>query len=217
MIPFTYQRPATAEEAVRTVAARPDAAFLGGGTNLVDHMKLGVAEPDLLVDVSCLPFTEITEGGLRIGAAVRNSDLAAHPLVRSRYPMLSRALLAGASGQLRNLATTAGNLLQRTRCVYFHDVTTPCNKRRPESGCGNYRSCSTIYCDTAAAYCGKSGRLPCDIWRGQQQHMGAQYAEQVPGDHTSTSTKLSNAIIVTQARINRYPDRGSSVSGVRRG
>jgi xanthine dehydrogenase YagS FAD-binding subunit len=135
---FRYERADHAAAAVAAVAAHPEAAFLGGGTNLVDHMKLGIARPDLLVDVTRLPFDAIrpaADGGLRIGAAVRNSDLAADETVRSRYPVLSRALLAGASGQLRNLATTAGNLLQGTRCVYFQDVTTPCNKREPGSGC----------------------------------------------------------------------------------
>ncbi|MGI5488656.1 FAD binding domain-containing protein [Microtetraspora malaysiensis] len=137
MTPFEYLRAGDPAEAVAAVAGRPGAAFLGGGTNLVDHMKLGVAGPDLLVDVSRLPLDRVEEtaGGLRIGAAVRNSDLAAHPLVRERYPVLARALLSGASGQLRNVATTAGNLLQRTRCPYFQDVSTPCNKRVPGSGC----------------------------------------------------------------------------------
>ncbi|MEA2187159.1 MAG: xanthine dehydrogenase YagS FAD-binding subunit [Solirubrobacteraceae bacterium] len=138
MRPFEYERASDAVDAVASVASRPGAAFLGGGTNLVDHMKLGVATPDLLVDVARLPFDTVESlpgGGVRIGAAVRNSGLAAEPLIRERYPVLSQALLAGASGQLRNLATTAGNLLQRTRCVYFQDVTTPCNKREPGSGC----------------------------------------------------------------------------------
>ena len=138
MIPFDYERAVDAESAVAVVARRPGAKFLAGGTNLVDHMKLGLASPDLLVDVSRLPFNEVeplSGGGVRIGAAMRNSDLAADPIIRSQYPVLSRALLAGASGQLRNLATTGGNLLQRTRCVYFQDVTTPCNKREPGSGC----------------------------------------------------------------------------------
>lgn len=138
MKPFAYSRADDARSAVAAVMERPEAAYLGGGTNLVDHLKLGVAAPDLLVDISRLPLRQIEElpdGGLRIGANVRNSDLAAHPLVRQRYPMLSQALLAGASGQLRNAATTGGNLLQRTRCVYFQDVTTPCNKREPGSGC----------------------------------------------------------------------------------
>jgi xanthine dehydrogenase YagS FAD-binding subunit len=120
------------------VAQRPGAAFLGGGTNLVDLMKLGVTSPDLLVDVSRLPLGRIEPapgGGLLIGAAVRNSDLAADPRVRREFPVLAQAVLAGASGQLRNMATVGGNLLQRTRCLYFQDVTKPCNKRVPGSGC----------------------------------------------------------------------------------
>jgi xanthine dehydrogenase YagS FAD-binding subunit len=136
--PFAYERAPDASSAVARVAGHPNAVFLGGGTNLIDHMRLGVARPDLLVDVTRLPFSQIEmlpDGIVRVGAAVRNSDLAAHRAVRERYPVLSQALLAGASGQLRNLATTGGNLLQRTRCAYFQDVTTPCNKRSPGSGC----------------------------------------------------------------------------------
>lgn len=138
MKPFDYVRADDVDTAIATVAEAPHATFLGGGTNLVDHLHLGITAPELLVDVSRLPLDgieELPDGGLRIGAAVRNSDLAADERVRRRYPVLSRALLSGASGQLRNLATTAGNLLQRTRCVYFQDVTTPCNKREPGSGC----------------------------------------------------------------------------------
>ena len=138
MKPFDYERANDPEAAVTAVADRPGAKFLAGGTNLVDHLKLGVAAPDLLVDIGRLELAEIEDlddGGLRIGAMVRNSDLAADPRVRRGYPVLSRALLSGASGQLRNAATTGGNLLQRTRCVYFQDTTTPCNKREPGSGC----------------------------------------------------------------------------------
>ncbi|MFG2226829.1 FAD binding domain-containing protein [Streptomyces sp. NPDC048644] len=138
MKPFGYLRPATVAEAVQARAAHPGAQFLGGGTNIIDLMKLGVTAPDLLIDVSRLPLDRIEElpdGGLRIGAAVRNSDLAAAPIVRDRYPVLSQALLAGASGQLRNTATTGGNLLQRTRCGYFQDTSKPCNKREPGTGC----------------------------------------------------------------------------------
>ncbi len=138
MIPFDYRHESDPEGAVAAVSGRPGAAFLAGGTNLVDHMKLGVASPDLLVDITRLPLDRVEEtadGGLRIGATVRNSELAANPLVTGRYRVLSQALLAGASGQLRNAATTGGNLLQRTRCSYFQDVTTPCNKREPDSGC----------------------------------------------------------------------------------
>jgi xanthine dehydrogenase YagS FAD-binding subunit len=143
--PFGYLAPAGPAAAVALVAGRPGAAFLAGGTNLVDLMKLGVAAPDLLVDVTgLLPdgIEDMGEGGagekgsgLAIGAGVRNSDLAADPRVRARYPALAQAVLAGASGQLRNMATVGGNLLQRTRCLYFQDVTKPCNKRAPGSGC----------------------------------------------------------------------------------
>jgi xanthine dehydrogenase YagS FAD-binding subunit len=133
---FTYARAQDAPDAIARF--RPGTSYLGGGTNLVDLMRLGVATPDQLVDVSRLPYDQVepaADGGLRIGAAVRNSDLAAHPLVRGRYPMLARALLSGASGQIRNMATVGGNLLQRTRCAYFQDISMPCNKRLPGSGC----------------------------------------------------------------------------------
>lgn len=138
MRPFDYTRPDGPAAAVALVAADPGAAYLAGGTNLVDHMKLGVASPTRLVDVRGLlgdRVEELPDGRLRIGASVPNSDLAAHPAVRRRYPVLSAALLSGASGQLRNAATTGGNLFQRTRCVYFQDTTTPCNKREPGTGC----------------------------------------------------------------------------------
>jgi len=134
--PFAYERAATVEDALALAA--DGGVFLAGGTNLVDHLRLGVRQADRLVDISRLPLAEVREredGGLVVGAGVRNSDLAAHPLVRTRYPFVTQALVAGASGQLRNMATTGGNLLQRTRCVYFQDVTTPCNKREPGTGC----------------------------------------------------------------------------------
>src|SRR5436305_11706080 len=138
MNPFRYERASDASTAIAMLTQAPSAAFLGGGTNLVDLMKLGVAQPDLLIDVSHLPYDRIEllpNGGIRIGTTVRNSDLAADRTIRARYPMLTQALLAGASGQLRNMATTGGNLLQRTRFVYFQDVSKPCNKREPGSGC----------------------------------------------------------------------------------
>ena len=133
---FRYERATDSWDAVGKF--RPGTAYLGGGTNLVDLMRLGVATPDRLVDVSRLPHDQIEEaadGTVRIGAAVRNSDLAVHRLVRERYPMLARAVLAGASGQIRNMATVGGNLLQRTRCPYFQDPSMPCNKRVAWSGC----------------------------------------------------------------------------------
>ncbi|HJV51275.1 MAG TPA: xanthine dehydrogenase family protein subunit M [Noviherbaspirillum sp.] len=138
MNPFGYRRPATVDEALR-MAQEPDAAYIGGGTNLLDLMKGGVATPATLIDVSRLPLADIVElpdGGVRIGAAARNTDAANHPLIRRRYPLLTQALLAGASPQLRNMATVGGNLLQRTRCYYFYDTGFErCNKRRPGSGC----------------------------------------------------------------------------------
>ncbi|GHH49571.1 FAD binding domain-containing protein [Streptomyces candidus] len=138
MKPVGYVRPHSVDEAARAHAGRPGARYLGGGTNLVDLMKLGVESPEILIDVSRLPLDTVEErpdGTLSLGATVRNSDLAAHPLVRTRYPVLSQALLAGASGQLRNMATTGGNMLQRTRCPYFQDTSKPCNKREPGTGC----------------------------------------------------------------------------------
>lgn len=135
---FGYERAFDVSGAVALLGSGPDARFLGGGTNLVDLMKAGVERPALLVDVRELPLDgiEFTQGGgLRIGATVTNSDLAAHPEVRRHYPALAQAVLAGASGQLRNMATVGGNLLQRTRCGYFTDISKPCNKRSPGSGC----------------------------------------------------------------------------------
>ncbi|RKT02429.1 xanthine dehydrogenase YagS FAD-binding subunit [Streptomyces sp. 3211.6] len=139
MKPFAYVRATSLREAAEAHAAHPGSRYLGGGTNLVDLMKLGVETPTALIDISRLPLDDITElpdGALRVGATVRGSDLAADPRVRARYPVLAQALLAGASGQLRNVATTGGNLLQRTRCAYFQDPSKPCNKREPGSGCG---------------------------------------------------------------------------------
>ncbi|WP_250038107.1 FAD binding domain-containing protein [Paractinoplanes maris] len=143
---FTYRTATDVSQGLE-----PGATFLAGGTNLVDLMKLGVATPDVLVDVTRLGLDEVGDrpgGGLRIGAGVRNSDLAADPRVRRDYPVLSQALLAGASGQLRNMATTAGNLLQRTRCRYFMDATMPCNKHDPGSGCpareGDHRNLAIL-------------------------------------------------------------------------
>lgn len=137
MRPFAYVRPRTLEEAGE-LAARDGAKLLAGGTNLVDLMKLRVETPSLLVDVRRIldgQIEETADRGIRIGAGARNSEIAAHPLVRERYPALAQALLSGASGQLRNVATAGGNVLQRTRCLYFQDVAKPCNKRSPGTGC----------------------------------------------------------------------------------
>ena len=146
MKPFRYERAEDVSGAVATLTGERTGEFLAGGTNLVDLMKLEVMQPDVLVDVRRLTSAEIEDlpdGTLRIGAAVTNSELAADARVRSRYPVLSQALLSGASGQLRNVATTGGNLLQRTRCAYFYDTTTPCNKREPGSGCSALEGCNS--------------------------------------------------------------------------
>lgn len=139
MRPFSYERAQSPAEAAAAMARHPGAKFVAGGTNLLDLMKLEIETPTHLIDVNGVGLDKIeatTEGGLRIGALVRNNDLAADERVRRDYSVLSRALVAGASGQLRNMATTAGNLLQRTRCPYFYDTYQPCNKRVPGSGCG---------------------------------------------------------------------------------
>jgi xanthine dehydrogenase YagS FAD-binding subunit len=139
MKPFTYSRATSVADAAKTAASTQGARFIAGGTNLLDLMKLQIETPTHLIDVNHLALDRIEptpDGGLRIGALVRNTDLAADKAVRRDYAVLSRALLAGASGQLRNKATTAGNLLQRTRCPYFYDTNMPCNKRKPGSGCG---------------------------------------------------------------------------------
>jgi xanthine dehydrogenase YagS FAD-binding subunit len=138
MICFQYTRANDLSDAVRQISADPAARFIAGGTNLIDLMKQDVERPSRLIDISRLPLKtveETAEGGLRVGALMPNSDLAYHPLITRRYPMLASAILAGASAQLRNMASTGGNLLQRTRCCYFYDTATPCNKREPGSGC----------------------------------------------------------------------------------
>ena len=138
MTPITYARADDAEAAVAEIAASDATRFIAGGTNILDLMKENIARPNRLVDINGLPLAGIEEsedGGLRLGALARNADTAYHPLVRSRYPLLSAAILAGASPQIRNMATNGGNLLQRTRCHYFYDVGVACNKRQPGSGC----------------------------------------------------------------------------------
>ncbi len=139
MRPFTYERAADAASAVKAATETPNARFVAGGTNLLDLMKLEIETPTHLIDVGRLPMAgieETAEGGLRIGAMATNSHVAADARVRSRYPVLTQAIVSGGSGQLRNKATTGGNLLQRTRCAYFYDTAKPCNKRAPGSGCG---------------------------------------------------------------------------------
>jgi xanthine dehydrogenase YagS FAD-binding subunit len=147
MINFQYTRANDIADAVRQISTDPAAKFIAGGTNLLDLMKGDIERPTRLIDISRLPLAKIEEteaGGLRIGAMVPNSDLAWHPLIEQRYPLLSSAILAGASAQLRNVASTGGNLLQRTRCFYFYDAATPCNKREPGTGCSAIKGINRI-------------------------------------------------------------------------
>lgn len=226
MIPFDYTPAADTDSAVATVMSRPGAAFLGGGTNLVDHMKLGVASPDLLVDVTRLPLDEIEElpdGGLRIGATVRNSDLAAHPLLRLRYPLLSQALLAGASGQLRNAATTAGNLLQRTRCSYFQDVTTPCNKREPGTGCaaiggwnryhavlGASEHCVAVHPSDMAVAMTALDAVVNVLGEDGERRVPLREFHRLPGDTPQHDTVLAHGELVTSVELPPLPDGARS-------
>ncbi|MFG2468445.1 FAD binding domain-containing protein [Streptomyces canus] len=210
---FDYVRATSPEEAAELFAARPGARYLGGGTNLVDLMKLGVERPETLVDVSRLPLDEVQElpdGSLHVGATVRNSDLAAHPAVRARYPALSQALLAGASGQLRNAATTGGNLLQRTRCPYFQDVSKPCNKRAPGSGCGaregvhrdhavlghSPHCIATHPSDMAVALAALDARVELYGTEGARSVPVAEF-HRLPGEHPERDTEILPGELVT--------------------
>ena len=215
---FTYERPETVAQAARLVAERPDARFIAGGTNLLDLMKLQVETPANLVDVNRLPLSDIAEtgeGGLRIGALVRNSDLAAHPRVRKDYAVLSRALLAGASGQLRNKATTAGNLLQRTRCSYFYDTSQPCNKREPGSGCsaiggftrihavlGASEACiATHPSDMAVAMRALDATVETVRPDGSQRSIPIAAFHRLPGDTPQVETDLKPGELVTAVTL----------------
>lgn len=221
MKPFTYVRAGDAASAVATVSAVPDAQFLAGGTNLVDLMKLGVATPSVLVDVHGLALDVIEDrpaGGLRIGAGVRNSELAAHPGVRRRFPMLAAAVLAGASGQLRNAATVGGNLLQRTRCAYFQDVTKPCNKRLPGSGCparagdhhnlailGASEACiATNPSDMAVALAALDAVVHVEGLDGPRAIPLTEF-HRLPGDEPARDTVLEHGALVTSVDLPPLP------------
>jgi xanthine dehydrogenase YagS FAD-binding subunit len=217
---LTYLRPDDAAAAVAAVTDDPGARFLAGGTNLVDHLKLGVARPDTLVDVRRLPLDRVEEVDvdgvphLRIGANVRNSDLAAHPVVRSLFPAVSRALLAGASGQIRHQATTAGNLLQRSRCVYFQDVTTPCNKREPGSGCsaiGGYERynailgasehCVTVHPSDLAVALTAVDATVVVLGAGGERRIAIDDLHRLPDDRPEEDTTLHHGDLITAVEL----------------
>jgi xanthine dehydrogenase YagS FAD-binding subunit len=221
MIPFQYSRAGTVAEAVRQMAANPEAKFIAGGTNLVDLMKMDVARPAQLIEISRLPLDKVEEtagGGLRIGALVRNADLAYHALVEQRYPVLSSALLAGASQQLRNMASTGGNLLQRTRCPYFYDIATPCNKRDPGSGCsaigglnrmnailGTSDACIAVHpSDMCVALAVLEATVNVTGLRGERAIAFADF-HRLPGDTPQRDTTLGADELVTAIEL---PPRG---------
>jgi xanthine dehydrogenase YagS FAD-binding subunit len=223
MINFEYARPSNVAEAVRQSAADPRAKFIAGGTNLVDLMKKDVERPARLIDISRLPLKSVAEapgGALRIGALVPNTDLAYHPLVEQRYPMLSSAILAGASQQLRNMASTGGNLLQRTRCYYFYDVASPCNKREPGSGCsavtglnrqhailGASDAClATHPSDMCVALAALEAKVHV-VGPGGERTIAFGDFHRLPGSEPQRDTNLQPAEIITAVEL---PARGFS-------
>jgi xanthine dehydrogenase YagS FAD-binding subunit len=226
---FSYQRAGDAADAVARF--QPGTMYLGGGTNLVDLMRLGVAKPEHLVDVSHLGRGTIDvtpAGGLLIGAAVRNSDLAAHAVIREHYPMLARAVLNGASGQIRNMATAGGNLLQRTRCPYFQDVSKPCNKRAPGSGCpaiegdhsnlailGHSAACvATHPSDMAVALVALDAHAHVTGLRGDRT-LPVQDLYRRPGDEPERDTVLEPGELITAVELPPAPPGASAYRKVR--
>jgi xanthine dehydrogenase YagS FAD-binding subunit len=214
---FTYERADSSAQAAAALA-KPGAKLIAGGTNLLDLMKLQIETPSQLVDISRLPLDtieDIPEGGLRVGALVRNSDLAADPRVRQHYGVLSRALLAGASAQLRNKATTGGNLLQRTRCYYFYDVTKPCNKRNPGSGCAALGGFNRIHAvlgasdqciathpsDMAVAMRALDARVETINAEGQSRVIPIAEFHRLPGDTPQIETTLKAGEIITAVTL----------------
>jgi xanthine dehydrogenase YagS FAD-binding subunit len=214
---FAYARASDVADAVRRIAADKNARFVAGGTNLIDLMKEGVARPSRLIDITRLPLNRVEDtagGGLRIGALVRNSDLAWHPQVETRYPLLASAILAGASAQLRNMATTGGNLLQRTRCCYFYDTTTPCNKREPGSGCsavaginrmhailGASEHCIAVHpSDMCVALAALDARVLATGPGGERSIAFADF-HRLPGERPDIDTNLHTGEIITAVEL----------------
>ena len=214
---FDYARVSNVADAVRMIAADPGAKFIAGGTNLIDLMKENVARPSRLIDITRLPLKQVDEtqyGGLRIGALVPNSDLAYHPQISARYPLLASTILAGASSQLRNMASTGGNLLQRTRCFYFYDTTTPCNKREPGSGCsaidglnrghailGTSQHCIAVHpSDMCVALAALEARVLATGTTGERSIAFADF-HRLPGDTPQTDSNLRADEIITAIEL----------------
>jgi xanthine dehydrogenase YagS FAD-binding subunit len=221
MKPFEYERAGDVESAIRLVAERDGAKFLGGGTNLVDLMRESVELPDRLVDVTNIPLRGVEEtpdGGVRVGALVRNSHLAADRLIRERYPVLAQAILAGASGQIRNMATTGGNLMQRTRCYYFYDGEARCNKREPGSGCDALQGFNRIHAILGASdaciathpsdMCVALAALDATVHvRGVDGERAIPIAEfhRLPGDTPQLDTTLGPNELITAVELPALP------------
>jgi len=214
---FEFSRASDVADAVRQMAADPGARFVAGGTNLIDLIKEGVATPSRLIDITRLPLGRVDEtgdGGLRIGALVPNSDLAYHPQIEKRYPLLRSAILAGASPQLRNMATTGGNLLQRTRCFYFYDTTTPCNKREPGSGCSAIDGLNRMHAilgisehciathpsDMCVALAALDARVLATGRDGERSIAFADF-HRLPGDTPQLDTNLKKDEIITAIEL----------------
>src|SRR5579871_3077347 len=231
MINFQYSRAADVADAVRQIAGDPAAKFIAGGTNLIDLMKEDVERPSRLIDISRLPLKRVEEtadGGLRIGALVPNSDLAYHPLVEQRYPLLASAILAGASAQLRNQATTGGNLLQRTRCYYFYDSSTPCNKRAPGSGCSALQGYNRIHAilgasdaciavhpsDMAVAMMALDAEIEVQSPRSNRRIKIADF-HRLPGNTPQTDTTLGAEELITAVILPPPPAGGQVYRKVR--
>lgn len=222
MHPFQYQRAESADQAVAIVAKNPDATFIAGGTSHVDLMKEDVYRPNVLVDVSALPLKQITafEGGLRIGAGVSNTAAAYHPAIQARYPAVSEALLAGASVQIRNVASLAGNPLQRTRCPYFRDPTQACNKRQPGSGCaaiGGYNHVHALFgastaciathpSDLAVALAALDARVQTVGPHGPRT-IAFPELHRLPGDTPHLDTVLTHGELITAIDLPAFAGR----------
>jgi xanthine dehydrogenase YagS FAD-binding subunit len=218
MRPFTYERAESAEAAVKAAAETPGAKFIAGGTNLLDLMKLDIERPAHLIDVGRLPMADIEEtaqGGLRIGAAASNTAVAADARVRARYPVLSQAIVAGGSPQLRNKASVAGNLLQRTRCAYFYDTTKPCNKREPGSGCGaleglnrnaaifgaSHACIATHTSDMAVALVALQAEVETQSPSGEARRFPLMELHRLPGETPHLETHLIPGELITAVTL----------------
>jgi xanthine dehydrogenase YagS FAD-binding subunit len=222
MRPFNYTNAKDVASAVKLLTANPSAKFLAGGTNLLDLMKEDVERPDQLIDITRLPLTQIrtisagaNQGGISIGGLGKNTDAANHPLIRQNYPLLTQAILAGASGQIRNMATNGGNLMQRTRCPYFYDVAMPCNKREPGTGCGALEGinrmhaifgwsdkCIAVYpSDMAVALAALDAVVVVSNTAGQERRIPLADFHRLPGDSPEKDTNLNHGELITTIEL----------------